>query len=286
MGVTDLTPTLPWGGSSNGQPQLPPGYGGSSSWLNYLASMFGPSSAQASPLHPNLDNPLSPPAAPPSGPGGSSVTMGPNQPPGLDQPTMDAARAALAAPGQGGPPAPAGGPSWFPGGSNTPMPWNGPTATPPPRPVNANAPSPAAQTVSSPAAPGVLSGGATSANRGAPMGAGPGASNRFGTVQYQTPNSIGNRAPIYTTGNLNLFGGGQPAGQGTPQGAPSQTPRPAVPGPMAAGGMSRAPYTMGPQQQGNAFPSQMGPFFPGQQAARNRQGPRMTSPYNYVNTNA
>jgi hypothetical protein len=131
------------------------------------------------------------------------------------------------------------------------MPWNGPTATPPPRPAGtgaiADVPSPAAQPVSSPAAPGVLSGGATSANRGAPQGGGP--SDRFSTFQYNVPGSGnqgggqgGRNAPIYTALNLGgLFGGG-----GQPQGAPSQTPRPAVPGPMAQGGMSKAPSSMGP----------------------------------------
>jgi hypothetical protein len=58
------------------------------------------------------------------------------------------------------------------------------------------------------------------------MGGAP-ANPRFGTVQYQTPNSVGNRAPIYTAMNLGgLFGGGQPA-------APAAAPR--VPGPMAGG---------------------------------------------------
>jgi hypothetical protein len=93
--------------------------------------------------------------------------------------------------------------------------------------VSPNAPSPAAAPVASPAAPG----GATAAPRAAPQGGGPAANPRFTTFQYNVPGSGGGQggrnAPIYTALNLGGLFGGQP------QGAPAQTPRPAVPGPMA-----------------------------------------------------
>jgi hypothetical protein len=62
---------------------------------------------------------------------------------------------------------------------------------------------------------------------------------RFGTVQYQTPNSVGARSPIYTA--MNRFGG-------MPQGAPSATPRAGVPGANAP------PRVAGPMAQGGGAP--------------------------------
>jgi hypothetical protein len=301
MPVTDLTPTLPWGGSPNGQTQLPPGYGGGTSWLNYLASMFNPvSSAQADVLHPNLTQPMhnfsNPPPANGPGPGnvgpvqldnghgdgppgpvnpdptGSSVTMAPKQPPGLDPTTMAAARAAFAAPatfagsqpnqggGFAGAGAGAGGPSWFPGGSNTPMPWNSPVSTP--RGID--------QATADAGRAALAAPGATAAPRATPQGGGP--NNRF--VQLDQGQNIDptNRrgGPQMTALNLaGLFGGGQgeAPGAGQPQGTPAQTPRPTVPGPMAQGGMSRAPWGIGPMQKGMVFPNQMGPMTQDQLAA-------------------
>jgi hypothetical protein len=229
MGVTDLTPTLQWGGSSNGQPQLPPGYGGSSSWLDYLASMFNPvSSAQASVLHPDLNNsqavqqPLGPP------PSNDSVTMAP---PG--QGALAQAR------GVANPPFPdqsAQG-SILPQARGMAVPPDTSSLLPQARGV-AVQPGPMApgNSILQPGADRGVVPGATAAPRAAPMGGG---NPNFGTVQYQNPNSIGNRAPIYTTGNLGgLFGGmfnrGAAPGAGAPQGTPAQTPRPTVPGPMAA----------------------------------------------------
>jgi hypothetical protein len=100
----------------------------------------------------------------------------------------------------------------------------------------------------------------------------------YGTAQ-RGPGS----APIITAADWSgLFGGGQPAAN--PANVPARNAQPVsgrVPGPMAQGGMSRAPWGMGPMQKGMVFPDSMGPFFPGQQAARDYQGTRMTSPYNY-----
>jgi hypothetical protein len=70
-------------------------------------------------------------------------------------------------------------------------------------------------------------GGAPSPGIPAPQGANRTANNppmnpNFGTVQYQTPNSVGGRAPIYTAANLGSMFGGSP--QQTPTGHPSATP--------------------------------------------------------------
>ena len=106
-------------------------------------------------------------------------------------------------------------PPWFTS-SNTPMPWNAPSApTPPgspsapPRPADSNAKGPLA---SSDGSGGIGSDARFPLKRraGAPNLGYDSPNPRFGTVQYQTPNSSASRAPIYTA--LNLFGGGgQPA---------------------------------------------------------------------------
>lgn len=231
MPYPDVNSALPWGGAANGQTQLPPGYNGAS-WLQYLASMFAPSSAEA---------------------GGVDAQ-------GRPQSAIAAAQAALASgqpqpqpaslpvpPSVNGPqprPEPAqGGPSWFQSGNN-PMPWNGPSAPlPPPRPTDAPAASPA--NVAAPNAQPVAAQGPLALGGATGMSA---TSNpRFGTVQYQTPNSVGARSPIYTA--MNLFGG-------SPQGNPSATPRAGVvpgassptrvAGPMAA---ATAPWNYGPYQK-------------------------------------
>jgi hypothetical protein len=78
---------------------------------------------------------------------------------------------------------------------------------------------------------------------------------RFGTFQYQAPNSVGSRAPIYTA--LNLFGGG-----GAQQPAPAAAPRTAIP-PTATASVpnvqSNAPWWYGPLQQGNIWRGSGGP---------------------------
>jgi hypothetical protein len=206
MGVNDPTAGLPWWAQQGGQPQgqaSPPGYGGTS-WLDYLASMFGPGSAQAAENDPMaaLRSQLDKRQPGPPAPDNSFAAALPTGPP----------------------PSPSGGPSWFPGGQNTPMPWNGPTASPPPRPgPNPDAPSPNAQPVNA-------GGGAAAAPRAAPMGGGP--ANRF--VQIDRPNApaagMNRGAPQMTALNLaGLFGGQAPPG-------PPQVgaPRPAVPGPLAS----------------------------------------------------
>jgi hypothetical protein len=244
MPVTDLTPTLPWGGSPNGQTQLPPGYGGGTSWLNYLASMFNPvSPAQADVLHPNLNNsqaalhPMynfsNPPPANGPGPGNvgpvqlaDSVTMAPPgqgalpQARGVANPPFPRQTFAGSQPNQGG------------GFDQGILPQaRGVAVQPGPMAPGNSILQPGADrgVAPSPAAPG-----ATAAPSAAPQGGGP--SNRF--VQLDQGQNIDptNRrgGPQMTALNLaGLFGGG-----GQPQGTPSQTPRPAVPGPMAQGGIS------------------------------------------------
>jgi len=66
----------------------------------------------------------------------------------------------------------------------------------------------------------------------------------------------GRNGPIYTALNLqNLFGGGS-----TPAGHPSVTSQPSSS--PTQGILSKAPWSMGPLQQGMVFPSQMGPYRP------------------------
>ena len=73
-----------------------------------------------------------------------------------------------------------------------------------------------------------------------------------------------NRGPQMTALNLaGLFG----RGGGVNPNVPAANAQP-VSGPLAQGGMSNAPLSMGPLQKGRVFPSQMGPFTPGQIAAR------------------
>jgi hypothetical protein len=297
MPVNDPASGLPWwvtqGGQANvgGGQATPPGYGGTG-WLNYLASMFAPSAAQAAqgsgnlPLMgsmqavgPNSANarPMysfsNPPPANGPGPGNvgpvpldgghgdgpvnavanpnlnptpspaiaDSVTM-PPQPPGYLGSTGATGGVPVGSWNQQPQPGPgylgstgAGGgdPRGYDASVNA-MTGMAPGAVNPgyrppgitPGRVNPNAPAANPQPV--------IAAGPAGAPRAAPMGGGP-ANPRFTTFQYNVPGSGGGQggrnAPIYTALNLGgLFGGGQPQGQ------PSQTPRPAVPGPMANGG--------------------------------------------------
>ena len=138
-----------------------------------------------------------------------------------------------------------------------------PLASPPGSP--SATPKPAGATPTGPlASPGVT---ATP-----PMKRTPGAPNlgyyqgnpRFGTVQYQTPNSSASRAPIYTT--LNLGGGQQPAAN--PANVPAanaqpvssmNNPRIRPAGPLPATAEENAPWWMGPLQQGNIWRGSGGP---------------------------
>ena len=96
---------------------------------------------------------------------------------------------------------------------------------------------------------------------------------RFGTFQYQTPNSSASRAPIYTA--LNLGGGGQPAANPNVPAANAQpvasAAAPNVPsnapsnyGPLQQGNniwdiLSKAPWNYGPLQQNNIWGGSGGP---------------------------
>jgi hypothetical protein len=103
--------------------------------------------------------------------------------------------------------------------------------------------------------------------------AAPAAANpRFGTFQYQTPNSSASRAPIYTALNL---GGGQPAANPNVPAANAQpvssAAAPNVPsnapsnyGPLQQGNniwdiLSKAPWNYGPLQQNNIWGGSGGP---------------------------
>jgi hypothetical protein len=107
----------------------------------------------------------------------------------------------------------------------------------------------------------------------APPAAAPNANQRFGTVQYQTPNSSASRAPIYTA--LNLGGGQQPAvnpnvpaanaqpvSSASAPNAPSNAP--SNYGPLQQGNsiwdaLRKAPWNYGPLQQGNIWSGSGGP---------------------------
>jgi hypothetical protein len=96
---------------------------------------------------------------------------------------------------------------------------------------------------------------------------------RFSTFQYQTPNSVGSRAPIYTAAN---FGSGQqpavnpnvPAANAQPVSSASapnvQSNAPSNYGPLQKGNniwdiLSKAPWGYGPLQQGNIWSGSGGP---------------------------
>jgi hypothetical protein len=103
--------------------------------------------------------------------------------------------------------------------------------------------------------------------------AAPNANQRFGTFQYQTPNSSASRAPIYTA--LNLGGGGPPAANPNVPAANAQpvasAAAPNVPsnapsnyGPLQQGNniwdiLSKAPWNYGPLQQNNIWGGSGGP---------------------------
>jgi hypothetical protein len=116
-----------------------------------------------------------------------------------------------------------------PTGMPSPTPPGSPSA--PPRPADSNAKGPLASSDGS---------GGIGSDARFPLKRRAGAPNlgyyspnpRFGTVQYQTPNSSASRAPIYTA--LNLFGGGgQPAANPNVPAANAQPASASVPGPLA-----------------------------------------------------
>jgi hypothetical protein len=288
MAVTDLTDGLPWWARQGAGPTAgpaaapqgaggPPGAGNSASWLQYLSQMFGISPAQAATLSQNggpnpanmpspdasnmalqiIDNtadhgtgdnpPVSPFVVPPAPPQANPpAPAGPPAPsPAPSMPARPAGVSASGLPLQPGALSPgalsqfasaAGGP--IGSGGYVPWPSGGGSMSP-------TAPPPAGQT-----APGgpLATGGAG--------GQGATSNPRFGTFQYQDPNSVGNRAPIYTALNLGgLFGGGQPA---VNPNAPAPNARPMsgrIAGPLAASTTGKAPWTYGPQQRNIGWPS-------------------------------
>lgn len=245
MAVTDNTSALPWWVTGAASPPVgagptPPGTGGTS-WLNYLASMFAPS-AQGATLTPSqqLQGLLAARAngQPQTQPG--NIPIGPNtiQPP-------------QSQPNQGGGYPPPG-----------PMAANGPPPQPPYNPLSGGS-----ANTGLPAAPGASANPATGAPPVNPNATGGQNLNgvtanagRFIPIQYNVPGSgPGRNAPIYTA--LNLGGAQNPLAAAAPPGAQ------ATRGPLASGGMSRAPWGMGPTQRGMTFPNRMGPFTPDQIAA-------------------
>jgi hypothetical protein len=96
---------------------------------------------------------------------------------------------------------------------------------------------------------------------------------RFGTFQYQTPNSTASRAPIYTS--LNLFGGGgqQPAANPDAPAADAQPVSASAPNRypgddwgvdeqgnvVPSYALNKAPWNYGPLQQGNIWKGSGGP---------------------------
>ena len=310
MAVTDLTDSLPWwtrqgAGPTGGPGAAPMGAGGQpggvggqpppgvnpQAWLAYLTQMMNPvSSAEASPLHPDLNSPFfplnsaggsSPPmqasmqdGGNPHGDGppgpvsqdprlGSSVTVSNQAQPGpmtgpagpvSNLPTPQ--RPPLAGP-QTGPAGPIANLPPGPGG----QPQTGPPPQPPYNPLSggsANTGLPAAPAATAPVPGPLATGGA----------GGQGATSNPRFVQLDqgqnTDPAARNRGPQMTALNLaGLFGGGGGVNPNVPA-ANAQT----VSGPLAQGGMSNAPLSMGPLQKGRVFPSQMGPFSPDQIAGR------------------
>lgn len=295
MAVTDLTGAQPFQGGGSGAGGLPGG-GDSASWLQYLSQMFGISPSQAMTMmqsganpanmpspdasnmrvsapndegHGDGDNPpVSPFPAPPAGPvaaqpGPTTGPAGPvanlprplaaNFPPPAAGP-MPARPAGVSASGlplQPGSLAPGaldqfasagGGP--IGSGGYVPWPSGGGSMSP-----TADVPAPAAQPVSA-AAPAARVAG--------PLAA----SNRFVGIDRPNADPTRRSGPQGTALNLaGLFGGGQPAVNPNVPAAAAQ-PVSAVRGPLAQGGLSKAPWGMGPLQPGMVWPKDMGPFKP------------------------
>ena len=107
------------------------------------------------------------------------------------------------------------------------------------------------------------SGGCCCASGGGGSGSGSGgASNRFVGIDRPNADPTRRSGPQGTALNLaGLFGGGQPAVNPNVPAAAAQ-PVSAVRGPLAQGGLSKAPWGMGPLQPGMVWPKDMGPFKP------------------------
>ena len=249
MAVTDLTPAMPGMGTQGAPgPQGPgavgtpsaapmgaggaPGGSDATAWLQYLASMFGISPAQAAQLSQNglppgavsaLNQGGSPVPSALNG-GGPPVTAAMTPPPPAPQGAQQGPPGYLgsqSATPPGSPGAPQS-PSWFPGG-NTPMPWRGPGAAPAPA---AAAPAAGAATpVPGPLATGGASGSAATSN---PRFVGVSAPNA-------SPQNSMRGGPQMTALNLaGLFGGQGAANPNVPaaNAQPVSAQRP-VPGPLA-----------------------------------------------------
>lgn len=247
-------PPSGWGG----QGAAPRGYGAAA--LGVLGDLFGITPAQAETI--NLgDQGGGPPTL------DDSVTMAP---PG--QGALPQARGRAVPPDASAPPAAAQGPPGYLNSSSAaggvPAPALGYYSGVQPglsAPAMIRSPSGATTTPGAGPLPNVAAPDAQPVSATAPRAATPGPlanNDRFGTFSYQNPNSIGNRAPIYTALNLgSLFGGGQQAAN--PANVPAPNARPMVGGPLSkGGGMSKAPWNVGPLQKGMVWPKDMGPPLP------------------------
>jgi hypothetical protein len=303
MAVTDLTDSLPyWArqggpGAAGGPTGAPQGAGDSQAWLQYLSQMYGITPDQAatmmqgggSPMemNPHGDGP-SPPVSPKqmynfgnpppiNGPGPGNVgpaALAPNVTPPRP---IAAAQPAPPPAASAGPPIGAGmldqsgvarmgGPNGVlntqpPTGASAPvgaglLDQSGVTRNPagvltpgtaPTAPVAAPAP-----------VPGPLAGGGA---------AGTGATSNPRFIGIDAPNFSPQNSmragPQGTALNLaGLFGGG-----GQNPNIPASNAQP-VSGVLAPGGMSNAPWSMGPLQKGMVWPNDMGPMTPDQIAGR------------------
>jgi len=280
MAVTDLTDSLPWwargGAGPTGGPGAAPqgsGVGGQppqgvnqQAWLQYLMQMFSPGSANAAEAPPTNGGPspddldaLKHPSPPPAALDGG----GPPVPPSVLQPATDPATRNMPFPQDLGP---ASRNMPFPGQID-PRGYFAPSASP-------NAPAPNAQPVSAQRpVPGPLASGGASAQ---------GATSNPRFVQLDqgqnTDPTARNRGPQMTALNLaGLFGGGgQPAAApaANPANLPARNAQP-VSGPLAAGGMSNAPWGVGPLQKGMVWPKDMGPFKPKPRSGSGYGDPRL-----------
>ena len=287
MAVTDLTDSLPyWArqgagapGATGGPEGTPQGGPGSQDWLAYLSQYYGISPAQAmamlngggpSPdVNPHGDGPQAPPApvvAPPrpitaaQPPPPPQASAGPPVGAGmLDQSgvaRMGGPNGVLNTQPPTGASAPVGaslldqsGVTRNPAGVLSPGAPATPTGTGPAAPVAAPAP------VAGPLAGGGAAGTAATSNP------------RFSLIDAPNAtaqNSMLSRGvPQGTALNLaGLFGGG-----GQNPNTPASNAQP-VSGVLAPGGMSNAPWSMGPLQKGMVWPNDMGPMTPDQIAGR------------------
>ena len=291
MAVTDLTDSLPyWARQGSGAPGptggpegTPQGGPGSQDWLTYLSQYYGISPQQAAMMM-QSGNPADIPS-PNAQPMGFEGHVGAGSSNGFPVPPGPAIAASVTRAG-GAPPVGAGmldqsGVARM-GGPNGVLNTQPPTGAS--APVGAGLPDQSGVTrnpagVLTPGAPATPTGTGPAAPVAAPAPvAGPLAGGgAAGTAATSNPRFSLIDAPNATAQNSMLSRGvpqgtalnlaGLFGGQGVNPNVPAANAQP-VSGVLAPGGMSNAPWSMGPLQKGMVWPNDMGPMTPDQIAGR------------------